>query len=331
MRKFYFLLSILLLVFLFVSSAIPSSAYSGGLLNGKTINIGPDKNTSTTTTTKVTDVDLTTSEQIQPDGGTNAALWYEFPQEVTINGYQVSAGAGDLYYLGLYDSAGTNIQNIYPIDVSGTKVTFSEIPHVKKVALAWGSYGGTPGIVKEFDVFGTGLTVSPDAPIGLSATAGDTQIGLTWTTSTGATNYNIKRSTTAGGPYSTIASNIAGTSYNDTTVTNGTTYYYVVAAVNSGGESGNSNEASATPQAPEPSNRITLTITMTNGLEREYDLSMSEFNAFTTWYDTKAAGSGPARYTFVNPLAKGPYVSRNSSVIFDKILTFDYDEYVPNN
>jgi hypothetical protein len=50
------------------------------------------------------------------------------------------------------------------------------------------------------------------------------------------------------GPYTTIAS-VTATTYTDTNVTNGTTYYYVVSAVNSAGESGDSNEASATPQA----------------------------------------------------------------------------------
>jgi hypothetical protein len=45
-----------------------------------------------------------------------------------------------------------------------------------------------------------------------------------------------------------VASGLTLTSYTDSTVQNGTWYYYVVAAVNAGGESPNSNEASALPQ-----------------------------------------------------------------------------------
>ncbi len=89
----------------------------------------------------------------------------------------------------------------------------------------------------------------PDAPNGLNATPGNAQVSLSWTASSGATSYNVKRSTTSGGPYTTIASP-TGTSYTDTSVVNGTTYYYVVSAVNSAGESANSSQVSATPQAP---------------------------------------------------------------------------------
>src|SRR6185312_2123927 len=41
----------------------------------------------------------------------------------------------------------------------------------------------------------------PPPPTGLSATAGDGQAALTWAASSGATNYNVKRATTDGGPY----------------------------------------------------------------------------------------------------------------------------------
>jgi fibronectin type 3 domain-containing protein len=94
----------------------------------------------------------------------------------------------------------------------------------------------------------TGTTV-PTTPTGLMATAGNTQITLTWTATANATTYNVKRSATTGGPYALLSSPAAA-SFTDTTVTNGTTYFYVVSAVNSAGESANSAEASAKPTAP---------------------------------------------------------------------------------
>ncbi|GMK37673.1 hypothetical protein PCCS19_07270 [Paenibacillus sp. CCS19] len=91
---------------------------------------------------------------------------------------------------------------------------------------------------------------APAAPTGVTATAGNAQAVLTWAASTGATSYNVKRATTSGGPYTTIATGVAGTTYTNTSLTNGTTYYYVVSAVNSAGESANSTQVSATPTAP---------------------------------------------------------------------------------
>lgn len=92
----------------------------------------------------------------------------------------------------------------------------------------------------------------PPAPTGLSATPGDSRVSLAWTASSGATSYNVKRSETTGGSYTTITSPgaVTTTSYIDTTAANDTPYFYVVSAVNSAGESDNSTEVSATPQSP---------------------------------------------------------------------------------
>jgi len=89
---------------------------------------------------------------------------------------------------------------------------------------------------------------SPPTPTGFTATAGDEQISLSWTASSGATSYNVKSSTTSGGPYKTVM-NVATTSFVATGLTNGTTYYFVVSALNFGGESTNSSEANTTPRA----------------------------------------------------------------------------------
>src|SRR5205085_887202 len=101
-----------------------------------------------------------------------------------------------------------------------------------------------------------GTLSPPPAPASLTATAGNAQVTHAWSASAGASSYNVKRATVSGGPYTTIASSISATSYTDAGLTSGVTYYYVVSAVNAGGESANSAQASATPLAPAPTNLV---------------------------------------------------------------------------
>ncbi|HWC59624.1 MAG TPA: alginate lyase family protein [Verrucomicrobiae bacterium] len=94
---------------------------------------------------------------------------------------------------------------------------------------------------------------APPAPTGLIATPGVSQVFLKWNPSVGDTaqGFVVRRSTTSGGPYTTVASWNASTlpQYIDVTAANGKTYYYVVAATNQSGTSANSAEASAKPEA----------------------------------------------------------------------------------
>ena len=62
----------------------------------------------------------------------------------------------------------------------------------------------------------------------------------------------MKRAAVSGGPYTTIASGVTTTNFTDSLVSNETAYFYVVSAVGTGGESANSNEASATPLPAAP-------------------------------------------------------------------------------
>ena len=84
------------------------------------------------------------------------------------------------------------------------------------------------------------------APTGLVATGGNGKVTLSWNSVSGVTGYHVKRSTTSGSGYVTLAT-ATGTSYSDQTVVNNTTYYYVVTTVNGSSESANSSESSATP------------------------------------------------------------------------------------
>jgi beta-galactosidase len=102
-------------------------------------------------------------------------------------------------------------------------------------------------------------TTPPPVPTGLRTTAGNAQVGLNWTPSTGAVSYNVKRSTVSGGnppgTYAAISTfgAVTVTNFTDTNVINSVPYYYVVSAVNAtGSESLNSTEAGATPVGPPP-------------------------------------------------------------------------------
>src|SRR5439155_23392122 len=88
----------------------------------------------------------------------------------------------------------------------------------------------------------------PSAPTGLTATAGNAQVSLSWNSVTGATSYSVYRSTTSG-LETLVQSGLTVTTYTDTSRSKGTTYFYQVTASNVGGESAKSAEASATPQA----------------------------------------------------------------------------------
>ncbi len=92
----------------------------------------------------------------------------------------------------------------------------------------------------------------PAAPSGVSATAGDTIVSLDWNNNTepDINGYNVYRSTTSGNSYTRLnGALLTSSDYNDTSVTNGTTYYYVVTAVDTSlNESANSSQVSAKPQ-----------------------------------------------------------------------------------
>src|SRR3984885_4029490 len=110
---------------------------------------------------------------------------------------------------------------------------------------------------------GGGKATVPATPIGFTAVAGNAQVALNWTASSGATRYYVKRSTTTGGPYTQIATQ-ATTTDTDTGLTNGTKYFYVVSAYNSAGQSANSAEVNATPVLAAPSAPTGLAATAGN-------------------------------------------------------------------
>jgi len=103
------------------------------------------------------------------------------------------------------------------------------------------------GFVKQ----GAGCIGPPPAPSGLTAVGAQGSVALSWSAVAGADHYQIERGTSAGGPYTQLATT-TGTTYSDTSAAPGTNYFYVVAAVNGAGAGALSAEAAAltAPAAP---------------------------------------------------------------------------------
>lgn len=88
-------------------------------------------------------------------------------------------------------------------------------------------------------------------PTNLVATIGDASVALSWSGSSNATSYYVKRSLTSGGGYTAIATNVS-LAFTNAGLSNGTLYYYVVSALNGAGESTNSAQVSARPMSFAP-------------------------------------------------------------------------------
>ncbi|WFA86494.1 hypothetical protein [Paenibacillus amylolyticus] len=82
----------------------------------------------------------------------------------------------------------------------------------------------------------------------------------------------------------------------------------------------------------ETGDRALLTVTLINGIEKEYDLSISEVTSFLNWFDGRDTGVGPLKFGINKGTNnKGPFKKRIEYLIFDRILTFEVNEYSLKN
>src|SRR5918994_4778884 len=66
----------------------------------------------------------------------------------------------------------------------------------------------------------TSPPATPPAPTGLTATAGESSVQVSWTAVSGATSYVLERAeSSAPGTFTQIGGSLTGTSYTDATVT----------------------------------------------------------------------------------------------------------------
>jgi len=312
-----------------------ATKYTGGLLDARVLNLGPTIGNKVSQTKELTDNNSSTRTYID----NRAFAWYKFisPKEIT----SLIVNTKGEVTIELYDDKDNLLLSYKATKNDQVEMLPQVVKGVKTVALK-----APAGVyVHEWNLFGDNPEEPSEEPIRLNAVGGNKQVVLNWSSANGATGFQIKQSLTAGGPYNTVAT-VAGTtnSYSDTTVTNGMTYYYIVTAIYGPIEGVTSNEAFATPKAggvnppdpgpgPEPGdghsgNRTLLSLTLNNGIQKEYDLSMAEVESFISWYEGRAAGNGSVMFAFdKHNNNKGPFKNRKDYVFFDKIITFEVNGY----
>ena len=177
-----------------------------------------------------------------------------------------------------YNSAGNYTATLTVTDNQGATGT-------DNVAITVNSSGPTP----------------PAAPTSLTATATSTsQINLSWSdNSSDEDGFTIERKTGANGTYAEIFTAAANaTSYSNTGLAEGTNYVYRVRAFNAGGNSNDSNEASATTQGGSGTTNLALNqpaTAMTS--DASYPPSRAnDGNTSNYWRSGSVSGSNPTNW-----------------------------------
>jgi hypothetical protein len=148
---------------------------------------------------------------------------------------------------------------------------------------------------------GTSTAIPLYTPTGLTPTAGDKQVSLTWSTVSTARSYTVYYATQSGlVKNSGTKLSASGASFTVTGLTNGTPYYFVVTALGDAGESAPSSEVTATPVPPAPAAPTGLTATAgpdqvmlswaTSTDATSYNVYYSGSSTITTGTGTKISG-----------------------------------------
>jgi fibronectin type 3 domain-containing protein len=162
-----------------------------------------------------------------------------------------SASSGATSY-NVYRSTSSGTEGSTPYKTGLTSTSLTDIGLARGVTYFYQVTALDAGGESDKSNEGSAITAAVP-PLGLSASVAGTQISLSWSLSNGAASYNVYRATSSGAEGSTpYQSGLTATSFTDPRVANGTTYFYQVTAVNAGGQSGKSSQASVTlvPAAP---------------------------------------------------------------------------------
>jgi hypothetical protein len=127
------------------------------------------------------------------------------------------------------------------------------------------------------------IPLAPPAPSNVTGAPGAGSATITWPAVAGATSYNIYYSTSPGVTIATGTKVTGATSGGSVPgLIRGIPYFFVATAVNAGGESGVSNEVTATPNPPDP-------VFSQADLAGIWEIRVIRGGASSGWYSVKAS------------------------------------------
>ena len=193
-------------------------------------------------------------------GDTQVTLNWTDPSNNAITKYQVRYGAGSTV------PATATWEDITGSGATTTTHTVDNLTNGTQYAFEIRAVNVTGNSDASATVTATPTLAIPDAPTGLTATAGNAQVTLTWTNPTNAstlTNIQVRYKATADLPFNDNTDTwtdlaATATTYTATSLTNGTGYTFEVRATNTAGSS-TAATATATPRAPAPARTLTFT------------------------------------------------------------------------
>jgi chitinase len=229
------------------------------------------------------DAQCTQTVAVQPNS--------QYTLSAYVEGNYVYLGATG--YSSYWTPSATSWQQLSTTFTTGASTTSVEI-------YLHGWYAQGTYYADDVSLVGPGGSVTvPPTPTGLSVTGTtSSSVSLSWSSSTGATGYNVYR----GG--SKIAS-VSGTSYTDSGLSASTSYSYTVTATNSAGESAQSSSvtgitSSTGPTVPPTPTGLSVTGTTSSSVSLSWNSSSG-----ATGYNVYRGGSKVASVTSTSYMDSG--------------------------
>ncbi len=166
---------------------------------------------------------------------------------------------------GILDVTVGDVEDVTEHEITLTNLTPGQTYFYTVGSIDRSNNGPTKSTESSFATLSTADVTAPETPAGLSGTAGNEEVLLTWTANTelDLAGYNIYRRIT-GEEFAAIASRVTETSYSDPGLTNDTEYEYQITAID---RETSPNESAATAE-------VTLTPTLSAAPTAPTDLSV---------------------------------------------------------